>query len=288
VSDRIKKIISYLSFCEDLMTADLISATTLSDASKVNARPDLSIGQPQTNPFGSLGISVVPNSFAKITALSANPFSTQTVSANGVAYELGDVSVTVDGVSVQVVSVSPTELLIVVPDTIPAGVADVVVSSREGFISYGVANVSGPNPTIFGVRGDSSSTRSAAIDSFGVAGPFSTTSSIWWMGQADNRTRLTVLATGITSGLTDTDLTNDVWSNGTLLENYAESVTVEARLSDGRVFNLPVDYAGVQGQQHGIEQVNVILIPELAGAGSVQLTVTAGGRRSNTMTIAVN
>jgi uncharacterized protein (TIGR03437 family) len=90
------------------------------------------------------------------------------------------------------------------------------------------------------------------------------------------------------SGLVDTDLSNDVWSNGKLLQNFAESVTVEARLSDGRIFNLPVEYAGVQGERQGIEQVNFILIPELAGAGDVQLTVTGGGRRSNTMTVTIN
>jgi uncharacterized protein (TIGR03437 family) len=90
------------------------------------------------------------------------------------------------------------------------------------------------------------------------------------------------------SGLANTDTSNDVSSNGKLLQNFAESVTVEARLSDGRIFNLPVEYAGAQGAQRGIEQVNFVLIPELAGAGNVQLTVTAGGRRSNTMTITVN
>src|SRR6185437_14791535 len=36
VNDRIKKIISYLSFCDDLMTSDTISSATLSDAVKVN------------------------------------------------------------------------------------------------------------------------------------------------------------------------------------------------------------------------------------------------------------
>ena len=223
---------------------------------------------------------------ARITAVSANPFSTQTASANGTAYEVGNVSVTIGGVEAPIISVSPTDVVFIVPDGTPSGVTDVVVSSREGFIHYGLANVSGPNPTILGVRGDTT-TRAAALDSFGVSGRFNTTSTISWLG-ADSRTRLTIVATGVMSGLVNTDLSNDVWSNGKLLQNLAESVTIEARLSDGRVFNLPVEYAGVQGEQRGIEQVNFILIPELAGAGDVQLTVTAGGRRSNTMTVTIN
>ena len=218
--------------------------------------------------------------------MSANPFSTQTASVNGISYEVGDVGVTIGGVQAPVVSVSPTEVVFVVPNGMPSGVADVVVSSREGFIHYGLANISGPNPTIVGVHGDTSS-RAAALDQMGASGLFNTTSTLMWLG-ADSRTRLTMITTGAMSGLANTNLSNDVWSNGKLLVNLAESVTVEARLSDGRVFNLPVEYAGVQGDQPGIEQVNFILIPELSGAGNVQLTVTAGGRRSNTMTIAVN
>jgi uncharacterized protein (TIGR03437 family) len=38
----------------------------------------------------------------------------------------------------------------------------------------------------------------------------------------------------------------------------------------------------------GLDQVNVVLIPELRGAGAVQLTVVAAGVRSNTMTITVH
>jgi uncharacterized protein (TIGR03437 family) len=286
VNDRIKKIISYLSFCDDLMTSDAISSATLSDAVKVNASAGLSIGQPQTTQFGSSETNVLPNVMAHITAVSANPFSTQTASVNGTAYELGNVSVTFGGVEAAIISVSPTDIIFVVPDGIPSGVADVVVSSREGFIHYGLANVSGSNPTILGVRGDTS-TRAAALDLLGLSGRFSTISPVSWFG-ADSRTRLMIVATGVMSGLVNTDVNNDVWSNGKLVENLAESVTVEARLSDGRVFNLPVEFAGRQGEQRGIEQVNFVLIPELAGAGDVQLTVTAGGRRSNTMTVTIN
>jgi len=73
-----------------------------------------------------------------------------------------------------------------------------------------------------------------------------------------------------------------------LLENYAESVTAEARTSDGKVFSLPVEFAGATGMPRGLDQVKIRLTPELAGAGNVQITVVAGGRRSNTAGIVVN
>jgi uncharacterized protein (TIGR03437 family) len=286
VDDRIKKIGSYLSFCEDLMTTDRISAGTLSDSAKVNARADVSIGQPQTTQVSSSDINVLPNSMARITAVSANPFSTRTIYADTIVYELGDVSVTVGGVGAAVVSVAPTAVVVIVPESLQPGITDVVVSSREGFIHYGLANVGGSNPRILGVRGDTGN-RAAAVDSFGFFGQFNTRSTIPWQG-SDSRTRLTIISTGVMNGVANTNLSNDIVINGKRLENLAESVTVEARTSDGRVFNLPVEFAGIQGEAAGIEQVNFILVPDLAGAGSVQLTVTAGGRRTNTMSIAVN
>ena len=63
---------------------------------------------------------------------------------------------------------------------------------------------------------------------------------------------------------------------------------VEARLSDGRVYNLPVEFAGEQGVLPGLDQITVRLITELKGAGSIQLTLIVNGQRSNAPTVFVN
>ncbi|HKG96612.1 MAG TPA: hypothetical protein VKA97_02285, partial [Pyrinomonadaceae bacterium] len=65
------------------------------------------------------------------------------------------------------------------------------------------------------------------------------------------------------------------------------TVTVEARLGNGQVFILPVKFAGVQGTLPGLDQVTTVLIPQLKGAGTVQLTLIVGGRRSNAPTVFV-
>ncbi|HEV7904447.1 MAG TPA: hypothetical protein VGO96_11455, partial [Pyrinomonadaceae bacterium] len=65
-----------------------------------------------------------------------------------------------------------------------------------------------------------------------------------------------------------------------------ESLTVEARTSDGRVYHLPVEFAGaVEGRLPGLDQVNVLLHAELRGAGLVDLTIIINGQRSNTAAI---
>jgi uncharacterized protein (TIGR03437 family) len=288
VSDRLKKIGSYLSFCEDLMVDGVISSGSVSSASKVNAQVNLSIYQPETSPVGSLGFNVMPNGTARITSVSSHPFSTQTMTVNGGgAFEVAGVGVTFGGEATIVLSVSPTELTVVVPADLTGGIADVVVSSREGFILHGAANVSGLNPSLFAPTGDTGGS-GIVFDTFSQRlGPFSVTPSIW-IG-LDARTRLSILATGLTSGLSNSDVSNDTWlSNGQLLENLSENVSVVATVPDGRVFWLKVEYAGAQGQLTGLDQINVVLPPELAGAGTAQLTVVAGGHVSNPVTISLN
>jgi uncharacterized protein (TIGR03437 family) len=125
------------------------------------------------------------------------------------------------------------------------------------------------------------------VNAFGFLGGFSSVSS-GLFGDGGN-TRLTILASGLSTGLANSNVSNDIFlSNGKLLENYAEAVTVEARTSAGKVFSLPVEFAGATSMQRGLDEVTIRLIPELAGAGNVQITVVAGGRRSNTAGIVVN
>jgi uncharacterized protein (TIGR03437 family) len=94
-------------------------------------------------------------------------------------------------------------------------------------------------------------------------------------------------ATGISGGAANTKTANDVSTNNGTIMNLSESVTVEARTPDGRVYQLPVEFAGALGSVAGLDQLNIILVPELRGAGTVELTLIAGGQRSNSAAISV-
>jgi uncharacterized protein (TIGR03437 family) len=76
-------------------------------------------------------------------------------------------------------------------------------------------------------------------------------------------------------------------ANGQMLPNLAESVKVEARTGNGATVMLPVEYAGPQGVVSGLDQITVMLPPQLSNAGNVQLTVIIGSTRSNPVNIAV-
>jgi uncharacterized protein (TIGR03437 family) len=283
VADRMNKLDVYLRFCEDLMVQNRISGATLIAADQVKANVNLTIFQPEVrSQIGSELIS--PAGVAMITATSGNRFTTLTQSGN--SYELGQISVMVKGQAAEVLSISPTTITFRVPDTVPSGLVDIAVTSRDGYLSYSTAAVFGLNPKIFLSAG--SSDLGAIVDALNVHnGSFSTMTPAQVFG-LDTRTRLSILATGITSGVGNTDSSNDIWlANGQMLANLAESVVVQARTSTGTTINLPVEYAGMQGTLAGLDQVNVILPREIAGAGSVEVTLVVRGVRSNPITLTV-
>jgi uncharacterized protein (TIGR03437 family) len=209
------------------------------------------------------------------------------VAADGSTVELSGVTVTIAGETVPMLSVSPTAITFYVPSYLPGGLADVVVTTRDGYITHTTANFNGLNPTILGWQGES--TLSGAIlnaSEWHRDGLSALTS--WALG-SDLQTRLSILTTGLTSGLTNNNPGDDIWlSNGKLVENYAGDVQVEIHTSDNRTFTLPAEFAGANGTMRGLDQVTVRLTPELAGAGDVQITIIAGGQRSNMSVVTIH
>lgn len=105
---------------------------------------------------------------------------------------------------------------------------------------------------------------------------------------ADKRTRLMIFAVGVSGNAANTDPSNDIVDDGVVIPNLAESVIIEAHTPDGRVYRLPVEFAGAQGSVPSLDQVNVVLVPELQGAGTVDLTLIVNGQRSNAATIMIS
>jgi uncharacterized protein (TIGR03437 family) len=104
---------------------------------------------------------------------------------------------------------------------------------------------------------------------------------------ADKRTSLMIFASGLSHGVLNTTASNDMTVGGSILSNIAESVVVEARTFDNRIFHLPVQFVGPPGRNYELDQINLSLIEDLRGAGSVELTLIIAGQRSNMATIRI-
>ena len=292
VHDRLAKTISYLSMVEDLLTSGSISAQTADGARLVNARSGIIFGGADTRSASNSDQLLVPAGTGVITNTSdATPLTTQVAVASPDAggsfpFELAGVSVTVGGRAVTVMSVSPTRITFNVPTDLAGGFAEVIVSARDGEISHWAANVIGINPRVFNVTGggDTAGAIFNAVNS--MVGNFNVVTPHYF--SADQRTRLTIFSSGISSGVANTDPRNDVTTENGTLPNLAEGVQVEAVAMNGAVFVLPVEYAGAQGQVPGLDQVNVVLPAALETvAGNFSLTIFVNGQRSNSATVTI-
>ena len=286
IKNNLLRIASHLSIAEDLMRYGSITKSTLDQAVATNTRTNISVGQASAG-YGLTSMSsIAPSSLGAISGTgNVQPMISQNVFATlqndgTLPYEVGGLSVTVGGVAVPVLYASPYGIKFYMPAEVPLGIAEVIVSSQEGYICEGLVSVD---------RSGSSRIMTVNDDDNGVAvitnGQTRTAFTFDVETQdnfsSDKRTRLSIFATGISATAANTDASNDINVGGNVRANFAESVSVEARLNNGQVFTLPVEFAGAQGILPGLDQINVILIPDLKGVGNVQLTLIVNGQRSN-------
>jgi uncharacterized protein (TIGR03437 family) len=204
---------------------------------------------------------------------------------NPLPFELSGASVSINGRAALLLYVSPSRISFLVPQGLPQGELEVLVTSQDGYVSRGAVVVNNIAPALFTADGSgagqalSMNRSEPASASYEVSSPHA-------LG-ADKRTRVTLFATGISAGAANVNPANDVrMANGQIVVNVAESVSVEARTADGRLYQLPVEFAGTpEGRLPGLDQINVMLLPELRGAGLVDLTIIINGQRSNTAAI---
>jgi hypothetical protein len=137
--------------------------------------------------------------------------------------------------------------------------------------------------TLTGATGGTLLALNVALQTAGSSFPVTTQANFG----PDKRTRLIIFAAGVVGNAANIDPTNDISSGGVVIPNVAESIAVEAHTQDGRTYLLPVEFAGGESLVAGLDNINVVLIQELQGAGLVDLTLIVNGQRSNSPTIVV-
>lgn len=290
IRSNLLRIASHLAIAEDLMRIGTISSAVASQAEIVRARTNVLVGEAVTGYGLSARSSVAPSSLGAIAAGPGNlqPMMMQTLFGSLLAdgtlpYEVGGLSVTVGGVAVPVLYASPWGIKFYMPADMPLGATEVIVSSQDGYVCSGIVNVERVGTRIM-TSNDADNGGAVVANSQTQMANNLEVETLLNLG-SDKRTRLNIFATGISASAENLDSGNDVNLGNRVRINYAESVSVEARLSDGRVFTLPVEFAGEQGVLPGLDQVTVRLISQLRGAGNVELTLILNGQRSNAPTV---
>src|SRR5262245_350510 len=203
--------------------------------------------------------TIAPDSLATVFGTNlAQSTASASLDANGqLPTELAATRVEVDGKAASLIYVSSTQINFVVPGDLSSGTSTVIVrSTGSGATTGGSVTIAQSAPGIF--SSDASGRGPGAIlngINFQPA-PFLTAT-------GDVRTRLAVYSTGV---------------------RHAKTVTAQAVDIGGNRFDLAVEFSGAAPGFFGLDQVNVVLLPDLDGAGVVSLTLTADGTASNTVT----
>jgi uncharacterized protein (TIGR03437 family) len=169
--------------------------------------------------------------------------------------------------------VSPDQVTFLVPAGVAAGAAKVNIISSAGTQTAGNIQVASVAPSLFTLNGSGLAAADAVrVSAAGVQTPeavYQATSGASFaaspisMGATTDQVYLALFGTGIqaagTAGVT---------------------VTVNG-------VNAPVVYAGAQGSFPGLDQVNVLLPASLAGKGTVEVQLTAGGVAANPVQIVI-
>jgi uncharacterized protein (TIGR03437 family) len=298
VENRLQICAYYLEQAQSHMLPGSPPPTPITNAHALGANATPVIGPAATRSSASLSATLAPASLGTITGDAAqSPLAVQTVNATFNArtplpYELAGVSVTVGGRAAPLLFVSPSRVDFCVPQEVRPGEAEVIVTSQDGYVSRGTMTVAQVAPALFSLNGQEQSSSDLLNNGPALNEATCTTEAFDVTTAqnfgADKRTRLLLLATGLSSGAANTDQSNDVrFKTGVVLANLAESVRVEAQTTDGRLLQLPVEYAGAQGALTGMDQVNVILTPDLRGAGRITLRLIVAGERSNDITVQI-
>ena len=173
--------------------------------------------------------------------------------------------------SAELFYVSPSQVNFQVPPGVASGTASVTVSVNGNPVAIGTAQVVPFAPGIY--TADSSGTGVAAAVILTIH-PDGTSSSALTFQCA-------------TTGCTATPIDLGSATDQVVVELYGTGVrghsgTVSCKIGSTILQTL---YAGLQGTYVGEDQINVLLPKSLRGAGSVNVTLTADGVSSNTVTL---
>jgi uncharacterized protein (TIGR03437 family) len=225
----------------------------------------------QSSPFAVVsaasyqpGGAVAPDSLAALFGVNlAGSTAWATLDRNGqLPTGLGGARVEVNGEAASLLYVSASQINFVAPGDVAIGTADVLVrNTNTGAEQSATMLVQNTAPAVFSADGTGKGPGAILNAVTNAAAPFLTVTPE--IAGSDQRTRLAVYATGI---------------------RYAASVGASATNPSGNSYKLTVEYAGPAPGYFGLDQVNIVLPPDLDGAGVVSLLLTADASASNRVT----
>jgi uncharacterized protein (TIGR03437 family) len=221
---------------------------------------------------GTLAPETIASVFGAFKTQNDQPFA---ASALPLPITLGGIQVTVKGVHAPLFFASNTQINFLIPNSTAIGPASVAVTSADNTTRTGTIMVAPATPGLFTARSDGQGTAVAQTTTDGVNylnifNPDGSEREV----DAGTRTRpnfLILYATGVRHAAS----ANPSDGNG-----VAEAVTITIQ-------GVPAitTFAGAQPGFDGLDQINLIIPPELSGFGTLRLQVSVNGQAANPVTL---
>ncbi|MGH9718816.1 MAG: IPT/TIG domain-containing protein [Bryobacteraceae bacterium] len=198
--------------------------------------------------------TLTPGSIITIRGTNLTNVTAQAANPSGPPKTLGGVTITIGGAASNLWYVSPTQINAQIDPLVPVGQQTLLLTSPTGSFTKILTVEKAGAPGIFTLNG--AGTRDGAIINAVTfqRGPFTVTTN-------GRPTFLAIYATG--------------------LDLSAQPVV---RI-DGVI--VPLQFWGLAPGFIGLQQINVELLPSMAGAGRVEVSITAGGKTSNVVEIVI-
>jgi uncharacterized protein (TIGR03437 family) len=222
-----------------------------------------------TDSFGPGSIAAF---FGKFQTANGQLFA---ATAQPLPVSLGGVNVKVNGLDAGLLAASNGQINLVLPPQLNDGPANVLVTNADATLRAGVINIqrSATGVFTFFANGQGTPAAMTTIDGVTFQAAFNPDGSPRPINVSGAPIYLMLFVTG---------LRNTPAANPNDLNGVAEAVTVTIQNT-----NATVTFAGPAPGWAGLDQINLALPAQLAGAGLVNVKVTAGGYTSNTVTIRI-
>lgn len=216
-----------------------------------------------------------------VTAMFGS-FQTQTgqptsASAQPLPTTLNGIKVSVNGADSGLFFVSNSQINFRVPSNVPDGLAVINVTNANGTTRSGSMNIVRARPGIFTFNASGTGTAAGlttfdGINFVSLVNPDGTERPVD-PGTAQRPNFLVLFATG---------LRNAPAANPTDQNGVAEAVTATIQ-----GMSATVTFAGRHPDFEGLDQINIMIPPQLAGAGQVNLSLMVNGQTANTVTFRI-
>lgn len=190
---------------------------------------------------------------------------------------LGGVTVAVNGVNAGLFFVSNSQINFRVPSSVADGQALITVTNANGTTRAGFITINRTAPGLFTLNASGTGIPAGfstvdGVNFTGLANPDGTARAVD-PGTAAKPTYLVLFGTGLRNARAD----NPTDANG-----VAEAVTATIQ-------GIPaaVSYAGRHPDYEGLDQINLVIPPQLAGTGMATLRLVVNGRASNEVAVRI-